>query len=101
MPSRRMRSSWTQGVRAGTADHPTRTVCDNLHYDPAFVITSWHPKLRKLGLLSSRDLMMTLLKTQVNSITDFAAAGKSLNPQHAHLAELLPRFRFPPSPNTK
>jgi hypothetical protein len=45
--------------------------------------------------------MMTLLKTQVNSITDFAAGGKSLNPQHAQLAELLARFRFPPSPNTK
>jgi hypothetical protein len=58
-------------------------------------MTEWLPTLMDLGLLNSRDLMTTLLKTPVQSITDFAAGGKSLNPQHAQLAELLARFRFP------
>ena len=85
----------------GTADHPTRTVCGDFHYDLAFLMSDWRPRLRNLGLLSSarRDLMTTMLKTPVNSITDFAASEKSINPQHVQLAELLARFRFLPLPD--
>jgi hypothetical protein len=88
---------------SGTADHPTRTVCGDFHYDLAFLMSDWRPRLRNLGLLSSarRDLMTTLLKTPVNSITDFAASEKSINLQHVQLTELLARFRFLPLPNAK
>jgi hypothetical protein len=86
---------------SGTSDHPTRTVCSDFHYDLAFLMSDWRPRLRNLGLLSSarRDLMTTMLKTPVNSITDFAASEKSINPQHVQLAELLARFRFLPLPD--
>ena len=87
----------------GTVDHPTRTICGDFHYDLAFLMSDWRTRLRNLGLLRSvrRDLMTTLLKTPVNSITDFAASEKSLNPQHVQLADLLARFRFLPLPNSK
>jgi hypothetical protein len=80
----------------GALDRPARTVCSDFSYDVAFLTAEWKPMLRHLGLLGSHDLMTALIKTPLHSITDFGVDGKSLNSQHAQLADLLERFRVRP-----